>query len=138
MAKLNPDEERRAELFRGELIRKIEAYCILRDSSKTKKYQEYADKVEKMLITGKYEQKDIHEAITYESLAFERFATVDRAFNEANALAHTYDMVFPEDKMTDLLKDALQDMRSTHSIGLSTIIRIFEDRTEQLLNEIIK
>lgn len=135
---LTPQEQQRANSFREQIIRKVQAYVILRDNADTKRYEGYADTVEKMLLTGNYDKEKTVEAVSNESLFLERFAAIDRAYNEVNALTHAYTQVFPESPLPKCLENALQDMRTTHKLGLSTILSILEDRTEQLLTEIKK
>ncbi len=139
MAKiLTPEEQMRAELFKQQIARKSAAYVILMNHPDTKRYGEYMDKVEKMIMTGNYNSKDISEAVAGESLLLERFASIDRAYNEVHALVHAYKAVFPESSLSGPVQEALEQMRNTHTLGLGTINRILEYRTEELLEEIIK
>lgn len=135
---LKPEEQMRAELFRIQIARKSEAYVILMNNADTRKYRDYMDKVDTMLLTGRYNLDNIAKAVANESLFLERFASIDRAYNEINALVHAYNAVFPELPPSGPVQEALQQMRNTHTLGLGTIIRILEDRTEELLREIKK
>ena len=138
MKNLTPEEESRAEALRQHIIKKLSGYITLRDNAETKRLSKYIDSVSNMLITGKYEIDDIEDAVSRESLFLERFASIDRAYNEVNATVLAYNATFPKTPLPISIKNALQEMRHTHSIGLDTIIRILEDRTEQLLREIKK
>lgn len=139
MAKiLTSEEQGRAELFRMQIARKSEAYVILMNNADTKRYAQYMDTVEKMIMTGKYSAESIADAVAKESLYLERFASIDRAYNEINALVHAYNNVFPELPLKGPVQDALEQMKNTHRLGLSAIINILENRTVELLEEIKK
>lgn len=134
--RLTPEEKKIEEALAAQISRKVAAYITLRDNADKKKYSSYIDVVDKMLLTGNYDPNNITQAVSNESLFLERFASIDRAYNEVNASIQSYRVAFPDNPLPESLEGALQEMRNTHTLGLSAIIRILEDRTEQLLREI--
>ena len=135
---LTPDEYKRAQLYREEIAREAVAYFRLLNNKETKRHAEHVGEVDNMIMTGNYTVDHIPEAVANESLYLERFASLDRAYNNVEALVHGYNFVFPELPLAGPVGDTLQQMKNTHTLGLIAILNILEDRTEQLLREIKK